>query len=247
MIDGSWPSPARPGYSGLKRDGAARERKPRTDVSLPYRPCPVCGADAYTEQYRSERPDGVYAVTVWRCPNNARRLTRRELLADKKPHPNTHPAHRTEERTDEMPKLDIRPKRCEKAFSPRPRLPKPKAAPEPKPKPEPKPNRMAVIGHGRRKEILEFIESYQRQHGFGPSIREIGEAVGLSSSCTVWSHLRVLEREGKIQRVNGRARCLSIPDTEVMRFRAALLLLRDLVGERAPWEQLEQVILEAGL
>ncbi len=243
MIDGSWPSPARPGYSGLKRDGAARERKPRTDIDLPYRPCPVCGADAYTEQYRSERPDGVYTVTVWRCPNNARKLTRRELLADKKPRPNTHPAHRTEERTHEVPKLDTAPRRCEKAFSTRPSRPKA----EPKPRPEPKPNPMAVRGHRRRKEILEFIESYQRQHGFGPSIREIGEAVGLSSSCTVWVHLRAMEQAGQIQRANGRARCLSIPDTEVMRFRAALLLLRDLVGERAPWEQLEQVILEAGL
>lgn len=144
-----------------------------------------------------------------------------------------------------MPKLDIRPKRAEMAFSPRQSLPRTKA--ESKPKPEPKPNPMAVRGHRRRKEILEYIESYQRQHGFGPSIREIGEAVGLSSSCTVWSHLRVLEQDGKLQRVNGRPRCLSIPDTEVMRYRAALLLLRDLVGERAPREQLEQVILEAGL
>src|SRR5579875_1912401 len=53
---------------------------------------------------------------------------------------------------------------------------------------------------GKRRLILEFIAEQIRQRGYPPSVREIGEAVGLTSSSTVHAHLQVLQREGFLQR-----------------------------------------------
>jgi len=52
----------------------------------------------------------------------------------------------------------------------------------------------------RQRRILDFIAAYTSEHGFPPSIREIGQAVGISSTSVVDYNLRVLEREGHIRR-----------------------------------------------
>ncbi|MEQ9162873.1 MAG: helix-turn-helix domain-containing protein, partial [Ilumatobacter fluminis] len=52
----------------------------------------------------------------------------------------------------------------------------------------------------RQREILEFIESQTRDRGFPPSVREIGEAVGLTSPSTVHSHLNTLTKMGYLRR-----------------------------------------------
>ena len=51
-----------------------------------------------------------------------------------------------------------------------------------------------------REHILDVIVAYMVRNGFPPTVREIGEAVGLKSSSTVESHLRKLELDGKIDR-----------------------------------------------
>ncbi|MGD1011033.1 MAG: transcriptional repressor LexA [Acidimicrobiales bacterium] len=53
---------------------------------------------------------------------------------------------------------------------------------------------------GKRRKILEFIAEQIRERGYPPSVREIGEAVGLTSPSTVHTHLQVLQREGYLQR-----------------------------------------------
>jgi repressor LexA len=53
---------------------------------------------------------------------------------------------------------------------------------------------------GKRKEILEFIESMISDRGYPPSVREICEAVGLTSTSTVHSHLATLQRHGLLRR-----------------------------------------------
>src|ERR1019366_7647165 len=53
---------------------------------------------------------------------------------------------------------------------------------------------------GKRRRILEFIAEQVRERGYPPSVREIGEAVGLNSSATGHTHLKVLPREGFLQR-----------------------------------------------
>src|SRR5712691_8772950 len=52
----------------------------------------------------------------------------------------------------------------------------------------------------RQKNILKYIQSYVDERGYPPSIREIGDRVGISSTSVVDYNLRVLERDGYIRR-----------------------------------------------
>lgn len=52
----------------------------------------------------------------------------------------------------------------------------------------------------RRRQILEYIVQHTEMQGYPPTVREIGEAVGLSSSSTVHAHLKSLEQTGLIRR-----------------------------------------------
>jgi repressor LexA len=52
----------------------------------------------------------------------------------------------------------------------------------------------------RQRNILKYIEAYLDERGYPPSIREIGDRVGISSTSVVDYNLRVLEREGHIRR-----------------------------------------------
>lgn len=61
----------------------------------------------------------------------------------------------------------------------------------------------------RQQRILEVIREFTDERGFPPSVREIGELVGLSSSSTVQSHLKTLERRGLIQRDPTKPRALT--------------------------------------
>ena len=50
------------------------------------------------------------------------------------------------------------------------------------------------------RDILLFIGTYRNENGFSPTIREIGEAVGLRSSSSVQMHLKQMEEAGTIKR-----------------------------------------------
>ncbi len=58
----------------------------------------------------------------------------------------------------------------------------------------------------RQEEVLQFVREAVRQHGYPPSIREIGEAVGLRSTSSVSYQLQVLQKKGYLQRHSGRPR-----------------------------------------
>ncbi|MBM3323091.1 transcriptional repressor LexA [candidate division WOR-3 bacterium] len=60
----------------------------------------------------------------------------------------------------------------------------------------------------RRAKIFEFVRSYIEEHGFAPSIREIGQAVGIRSTKAVKYHLDILVNEGLLQRTDRQARTL---------------------------------------
>jgi len=64
----------------------------------------------------------------------------------------------------------------------------------------------------RQKEILEFIKKEVQTKGYPPSVREIGEAVGLASSSTVHGHLARLESKGFIRRDPTKPRAIEILD-----------------------------------
>jgi len=69
---------------------------------------------------------------------------------------------------------------------------------------------MAEVLSGKRRQILNFIANSQRERGYPPSVREIGEAVGLTSSATVHTHLAVLQREGYLTRDPSKPRAIQV-------------------------------------
>lgn len=62
----------------------------------------------------------------------------------------------------------------------------------------------------RQREILEFIQEYLDTNGYPPTVRDIGGAVGLTSSSTVHAHLANLEKAGAIRRDPTKPRALEI-------------------------------------
>jgi len=67
----------------------------------------------------------------------------------------------------------------------------------------------------KQQRILEVIREFTSDRGYPPSVREIGERVGLSSSSTVQSHLKTLERRGFLKRDPTKPRALvATPDAD---------------------------------
>lgn len=93
----------------------------------------------------------------------------------------------------------------------------------------------------RQEQILFFIRESVESRGFPPSIREIGEAVGLSSSSTVHAHLRSLESKGYLKRNPSKPRSIELLDVNGNRPR-----LVDLPVSPAPGTLSESVATENG-
>jgi repressor LexA len=62
----------------------------------------------------------------------------------------------------------------------------------------------------RQRQVLEFIEQQTRDRGYPPSVREIGEAIGLTSPSTVHSHLNTLQRLGYLRRDPTKPRAIEV-------------------------------------
>src|SRR5437763_11029428 len=63
---------------------------------------------------------------------------------------------------------------------------------------------------GRQQEIWDFLVGYVDRHGYPPTVREIGSAVGLASPSTVHAHLANLERAGLLRRDPTKPRALEL-------------------------------------
>jgi len=66
----------------------------------------------------------------------------------------------------------------------------------------------------RQRRILEFIAETVRDRGYPPTVREIGEAVGLTSSSSVHSQLANLERKGLLHRDPTKPRAIGLTETD---------------------------------
>lgn len=66
----------------------------------------------------------------------------------------------------------------------------------------------------RQREVYEYVVSYVDSHGYPPTVREIGEAVGLASPSTVHAHLANLERAGYLRRDPTKPRALELMKRE---------------------------------
>jgi repressor LexA len=62
----------------------------------------------------------------------------------------------------------------------------------------------------RQRRVLEVIREWVQRFGYPPSVREIGEAVGLTSTSSVAHQLRVLERKGYLRRDPNRPRAVGV-------------------------------------
>lgn len=72
------------------------------------------------------------------------------------------------------------------------------------------PDPAAVDLTARQRRILEFIRSWVERHGYPPSVREIGEAVGLVSPSSVAYQLKELEKKGFLRRDPNRPRAVDV-------------------------------------
>src|SRR5256714_9247819 len=64
----------------------------------------------------------------------------------------------------------------------------------------------------RQQEIFDFIKRYSAKHGYPPTVRDIGKAIGLTSSSTVHAHLSNLEKVGLLRRDPSKPRALELLD-----------------------------------
>jgi len=62
----------------------------------------------------------------------------------------------------------------------------------------------------RQREIFDFIKRYSAEHGYPPTVRDIGKAIGLTSSSTVHAHLSNLEKLGLVRRDPTKPRALEL-------------------------------------
>lgn len=62
----------------------------------------------------------------------------------------------------------------------------------------------------RQKEVLNFVKEFMVSHGYPPTVREIGDALGLSSPATTHSHLSQLEEKGYIRKNNNKNRAIEL-------------------------------------
>ncbi len=63
----------------------------------------------------------------------------------------------------------------------------------------------------KQQRVYDFIQSFTAEHGYPPSVREIGAAVGLKSPSTVHFHLKGLEEAGAIIKAEGKTRAITLP------------------------------------
>jgi len=82
----------------------------------------------------------------------------------------------------------------------------------------------------RQQQIMDFIHKHLQEKGYPPSVREIGKAVGLSSSSSVHSHLEILERKKLLRRDAAKPRAMEITKSKLPSNGAVSL---PLVGEIA--------------
>lgn len=78
----------------------------------------------------------------------------------------------------------------------------------------------------RQRQVLDFIKEQVREKGYPPSVREIGDAVGLRSSSTVHGHLKRLESKGYIRRDPTKPRAIEILGDEM----AESQIIEDLIA-----------------
>ncbi|MBI5613957.1 transcriptional repressor LexA [Candidatus Gottesmanbacteria bacterium] len=72
---------------------------------------------------------------------------------------------------------------------------------------------MPATVYSRERQILEFISQFIQRYGYAPTLKEIGEALGMASPATVHEHIDKLRQRGFIKKLDGTARGLDLSDS----------------------------------
>jgi len=97
----------------------------------------------------------------------------------------------------------------------------------------------AVVLYKRQRQVLDFISQYIQKHGYSPSLREIGDALGLSAVSTVHEHIAALERKGVIKKEKGGFGFEIIDENMATLYRAVKLPILGLIAAGQPIEPYE--------
>ena len=90
----------------------------------------------------------------------------------------------------------------------------------------------------RQKQLVDYLENYISEHGYAPTLAEVGQYFGLSSLATVHKHLHNLEQKGFIKRQHNHSRALEVATPEKRGAPTTLRLLGS-VAAGAPIEAIE--------
>ena len=74
---------------------------------------------------------------------------------------------------------------------------------------------MAITQESKQIQVLRFIHEAQSENGYPPTVREIGEAVGLSSSSTIHGHIERLVKKGYLLKDASKPRARAIEVTDI--------------------------------
>ena len=74
---------------------------------------------------------------------------------------------------------------------------------------------MALIIYRRQKQILDFIRQHIQANGSAPTLRQIAEAIDVSSLATVHEHLQALQEKGLIKRRAGKVRAIELAQSDI--------------------------------
>ncbi len=69
---------------------------------------------------------------------------------------------------------------------------------------------MPPVLYPRERQVLEFVAQFIQRYGYSPTLREIGDTVGLSSVATVHEHINKLEKKGYIKKIEGTKRGIEV-------------------------------------
>lgn len=75
-------------------------------------------------------------------------------------------------------------------------------------------NYMALVVYKRQRQILDFIKQHIQSNGSAPTLRQIADAIGVSSLATVHEHLASLKEKGLIKRKSGKVRSIDITEDQ---------------------------------
>ena len=69
---------------------------------------------------------------------------------------------------------------------------------------------MPAVLYPRERQVLEFVTQFAQRYGYAPTLKEIGESLGMSSVATVHEHIDHLRQKGYIKKIDGTARGLEL-------------------------------------